>query len=469
MKRKLLFVIFICLAGLLSYTVFLAVAQTESGTENFAIVSGKWERGQPEKIHLYMMENGALKELASSTVAGDSTFAVVCKPDKQGDFFYIGKNQTQEDRYAFFLKPGDMLNLTVNDSACLLNGKSSPENTAMTLWREFVREMEAKSVYNMRNRSTYADFFPLLEQKLKDLQNYPKSKTGNSAFDNGFEKYRNINLLDIAVSYLFKPRTVHPKPEDFPDYYRNLNIADFTTTAYLLQYPDGIGLIDKVLMAKKIWIEKSAVNSNDGFMSEIGAVRNDTVKGEFALQYALRQKTYIGLSDFEEKYGKYLITENQKIRLRNRKNTLTQLKENMPAIDFAFPDITGKEISLSSFKGKAVYIDFWATWCGPCNREIPFLQKLEADYHGKDVVFLSVSIDASKDREKWKDFVKSKGLKGVQLFAGNEGNRELSKAYRISGIPRFVLVGKDGGIANIDAPRPSSPEIRPLLDSMLKN
>jgi thiol-disulfide isomerase/thioredoxin len=456
--------------GLLSYTTFM-LAATQAGyeTKSLAVISGKWERRQPEKIYLYRMEDGALKELASSIVAGDGTFALTCKPDEHGDFFYIGKNQTQEDRYAFFLKPGEMLNLTVNDSACILNGEISPENTAMILWLEFVREMEAKSVYNMRNRSTYADFFPLLEQKLKDLQNYPKSKTGNSAFDNSFEKYRDINLLDIAVSCLFKPRTVHPKQEDFPDYYRKLNIADFTETAYLLQYPDGIGLIDKVLTAKKIWIEKSEGNSNDGFMSEISAIRNDTIKGEFALQYALRQKTYIGLSDFEEKYGKYLITENQKIRLRNRKNTLTQLKESMPAIDFSFPDITGKEVSLSSFKGKAIYIDFWATWCGPCNREIPFLRKLEAEYHGKDVVFLGVSIDASKNREKWKNFVKSKEMKGVQLFAGDEGSKKLSKAYKISGIPRFVLIGKDGGIVNTDAPRPSSSEIRPLLDSMLKN
>ena len=59
-------------------------------------------------------------------------------------------------------------------------------------------------------------------------------------------------------------------------------------------------------------------------------------------------------------------------------------------------------------------------------------------------------------------------MKGVQLFAGDEGSKELAKAYKISGIPRFVLVGKDGSIVSSDAPRPSSSEIRPLLNSLLK-
>ena len=465
MKRRIFFLSFALLTVLFSVqTTVWAEKRTVT-----ALVYGKWERGGlTEKIHLYRMNNGTLEELTSTVIANDSTFVFTCKPGA-GDFFYIGKNKLPENRYAFFLKPGDVLDFTVNDSTYLLNGNNnSPENKAMTRWHDFVLEMEAQSVYFMKNHSNYVDFFPLLEQKLKDLENYPKNPTNNSEFYNAFEKYTNLNLLDIAISYLFKPRTAHPSAKDFPDYYRNLDLADLTKTTDLLKYPEGVGLIDKVLVCKRSWIEKTTVNQAEGFLSEINTIPNDTIKGEFILYYAPRQKTYIGLADFEVKYGKYLITDNQKIRMRTLKNALTPAKENTPAIDFSFPDINGNEVSLSGLKGKAVYIDFWATWCGPCIKEIPALQKLEADYHGKDIVFLSISIDALKDKKKWETFVTSREMKGVQLFAGDEGSKELAKTYKISGIPRFVLVGKDGSIVSSDAPRPSSSEIRPLLNSLLK-
>jgi thiol-disulfide isomerase/thioredoxin len=461
MKQKTL------LLALLSIVVFSA--RTSVWAENStAVIHGKWDRGQLDKIYLYRMANETLEELASVAVAGDGDFNFICKPAGQGDFFYIGRNDLQEDRYAFYLKPGDILDFTVNDSSYTLNGNdNSPENRELTRWHDFVQEMEAKSVYFMRNQSTYVDFFPLLEQKLKDLENYPESMTGNPVFDNNFEQYKNLNLLDIAVSYLFKPRAAFPEGEDFPDYYRNLDLADFTTTD-LLKYPDGIILIDRIIICKKLWIERMDTNPVEGFLSEISSIPNDTIKGEFALRYAQHRQTLIGLTDFEDKYGNYLVTGNQKLRLRNMKNALTSATGNTPAIDFSFPDITGKEVSLSSLKGKAVYIDFWATWCAPCIKEIPFLQKLEADYRGKDVVFLSISFDTSKDKTKWKNFVSSREMKGIQLFAGDKGKKELSEAYKISAIPRFALVGKDGNFVNPDAPRPSSPELRLLLDSLLK-
>ncbi|MDR0506402.1 MAG: TlpA family protein disulfide reductase [Dysgonamonadaceae bacterium] len=453
---------------LLLTTVFSA--RTSVWAENSTtVIHGKWDRGLLDKIYLYRMANGTLEELASSAIADDGDFNFICKPAKQGDFFYIGKNRLPEDRYAFYLKAGDVLDFTINDSSYALNGNgNSPENRELTRWHDFVLEMEAKSVYFMKNLSTYVDFFPLLEQKLKDLENYPESMTGNPVFDKNFEQYKNLNLLDITVSYLFKPRAAFPEGEDFPDYYRNLDLADITTTTELLNYPDGIALIDRILMYKKLWIERAGINPIEGFLTEIGSIPNDTIKGEFALQYAQRQQTLVGLNDFENRYGKYLITDSQKHRLKNMKKAFPVMAENTPASDFSFPDITGKKVSLSSFKGKAVYIDFWATWCAPCIREIPFLQKLEADYQGKDIVFMSVSFDASKDKTKWKDFVTSKEMKGIQLFAGDEGKTELSEAYKILAIPRFVLVGKDGNIVNSDAPRPSSTELRLLLDSLLK-
>ena len=136
-----------------------------------------------------------------------------------------------------------------------------------------------------------------------------------------------------------------------------------------------------------------------------------------------------------------------------------------PAIDFTYEDRTGKSHSLSDFKGNVVYVDVWATWCGPCKREIPFLQELEADFHGKDLTFLSVSVD--DDRTAWEVMLDEKEMGGVQLIGDKGWGSELMQSYAINGIPRFLLIDKEGNIISLMAPRPSSEEIRELLDSNL--
>jgi len=127
-----------------------------------------------------------------------------------------------------------------------------------------------------------------------------------------------------------------------------------------------------------------------------------------------------------------------------------------------------KEIT-DRYAGKVIFIDIWATWCGPCKKEMPAMKALEAEYKdNKDIVFMGISVDASKNIQKWKDFVIKEQLPGVQLFAGDMAGPALSKPYKITGIPRFMLVGKDGSLLYMDAPRPSSSEIRAVLNDALK-
>lgn len=74
-----------------------------------------------------------------------------------------------------------------------------------------------------------------------------------------------------------------------------------------------------------------------------------------------------------------------------------------------------------------------------------------------------VSVDESKDKQKWLDFIKTEGLKGVQLLAG--GWSKITKDYKITGIPRFMVFDKKGNIVSVDAPRPSSPELKKMLEN----
>lgn len=133
--------------------------------------------------------------------------------------------------------------------------------------------------------------------------------------------------------------------------------------------------------------------------------------------------------------------------------------------DFTFLDVNDKEVALSAFKGKYVYIDCWATWCGPCKQQLPFLQKLERKYEGKEIVFVSISSDSNRD--KWKKMVKEQKLGGVQLSEKLPTHSELSSYFMINAIPRFIILDKEGKVFDPNTTRPSDPATAELLDSLL--
>lgn len=151
----------------------------------------------------------------------------------------------------------------------------------------------------------------------------------------------------------------------------------------------------------------------------------------------------------------------------NQKASAKKL-ENAVAPSFDYENHKGGKTKLEDLRGKYVYIDVWATWCGPCRAEIPHLKKVEEKYHGKNIEFISISVDVDKDHEKWQKFVTEKQLGGIQLFADKNWNSDFIKAFGINSIPRFLLIGPDGKVLKADAARPSSAQLTELLDSLLK-
>ena len=153
---------------------------------------------------------------------------------------------------------------------------------------------------------------------------------------------------------------------------------------------------------------------------------------------------------------------------RKAKLLLNNALNNSMASPFDYLNFKGGNTKLSDFNGKYVYIDVWATWCGPCIAEIPFLKKVEEKYEGKNIAFVSISVDVQKDFEKWKKFVKDKQLGGIQLFADKNWNSDFIKSFGINSIPRFILIDPSGKVVSADAARPSDSKLSEQLDALLK-
>lgn len=121
-----------------------------------------------------------------------------------------------------------------------------------------------------------------------------------------------------------------------------------------------------------------------------------------------------------------------------------------PNIMGSLPD--GSPFSLEELRGKAVLVDVWATWCGPCQRESPYLEKIKTEFSANDnIAFLNVSLD--KNVNTWKKHIAKDGrMKGINIV--NDGS--IYQEYQISGVPRYILIDKHGKIINYDAESPSS-------------
>ncbi|MEZ5031736.1 MAG: TlpA disulfide reductase family protein [Saprospiraceae bacterium] len=230
-------------------------------------------------------------------------------------------------------------------------------------------------------------------------------------------------------------------------------------------------LVRKYLMEEKLLnMEALAEIEEEAALDE--AI--DAIRGELTRFYAaagdidslVTREATGSLEPMLTSYSRYL---KSSIALKK------ELPNGSPSPSFSdFENIDGTTTSLSDLKGHYVYVDVWATWCGPCKAEIPHLKEVEQAYHDRNIRFVSLSIDDDrthgdswdKAREDWKAMVAEKELGGIQLFAPNGWKTDFVTAYKINGIPRFILIDPDGNIVSPDAPRPSSSKLKELLDSL---
>lgn len=148
--------------------------------------------------------------------------------------------------------------------------------------------------------------------------------------------------------------------------------------------------------------------------------------------------------------------------------TLSQLGPGTEAADFEMQDTEGRTVRFWDVikRGKITYIDFWATWCGPCCAEIPFVEKLVEKYKGNEKIqFVSISLDDKLD--KWHEKLNRDKPTWEQYVIPENFDSKFAREYNIRAIPRFMVFDGKGRIISTNANRPSSPEIENTLNQLI--
>ncbi len=135
------------------------------------------------------------------------------------------------------------------------------------------------------------------------------------------------------------------------------------------------------------------------------------------------------------------------------------------APNFVLIDKNGKPYSLNTFKGTYIYIDVWASYCGPCIKEFPYFEQLKLDFKDKNITFVSVSLDRKEG--DWLSSVAKNNMTAYQLKAENDWSSEFVKDYNLNyfGIPYYIIIDPNGTVIKLPGPKPS--EARKVLNEIL--
>ena len=380
-----------------------------------------------------------------------------------------------------YLEPGDNVTLTLNpeqfDETLRLAGNGAEESNyllAKYLLNEKYND-KMKGIYSSSPEEFAGSMDEIKKENKQHLDSYSKAhKNMNSDFLKN-EKSSILytwatDKINYPAYYPYYAGADAPELELGDDYFSfmdQIDMNDETAFENNRQYAQMVNAYINGMGAKA---GKGIDNLAGMFDAAESKIKSNKIKSGIlskTLTNFLNYNDATGAGKYIEMFNKMSTDDKQKKAIAETHSTALKLLIGKPAPTFNYTNTKGEEVPLENLRGKSVYVDVWATWCGPCKREIPHLKELEEKYHeNNDIVFMSVSIDQMKDKDKWLKMVEEKELSGVQLMADKDWKSSICKDYAIRGIPRFLLIDKDGNIMDKNAPRPSSKEIKEVMANL---
>ena len=436
------------------------------GKVDYAVLSGKVSsvdaKGENQKL-LLLQNDEVVKEIP---VQADGTFRDTIREIGDNHFYYLVENPAVQT--PLYLANGTNMELTLNEevSKTMVSGSQTKQTQYLIERNSFINDRINGADSNLFGqkpqefKENVKAFFAELDKKLKAY-----------GFDEEFvknqEKWTNYKFIEYLTIFPTYHRYTSGDEAILPDdFYAERDGIDYDNA-------EEFRTIDtyRDLVRSKFYTIINNPNDAENikkFISEVNALKSDNIRADLAKgTFQLISPSSTVNKEIFDFINKNVTDEKVKEAAKKAYDVATKLTSGSPSPKFSnYENFNGGTNSLDDFKGKVTYIDIWATWCLPCRGEIPALKELEKKFHGKDVAFVSISIDQNKD--EWKEFVKSEDLKGVQLFAENAFESQFIQDYGIRQIPTFIIIDKEGKIVNADAPRPSSDEITGLLEGLLK-
>ncbi|WP_430933190.1 TlpA family protein disulfide reductase [Saccharicrinis sp. 156] len=434
---------------------------------DYAVFTGKIDNLDIKEITLAKADRSFSKKIA---VDPNGTFADTIKADPGLYLLTAGKN-----RSSVYLYNGSAVNITADakdfNASLNVSGKGAAATNYMIFKNKKTAELkgEGMDVYKLEE----ADFKNKFKEINKTLNAKLDTAQGITPAFKSLEK-RNLNydyLLELsryAGGYhrQWAKKRGYKASEEFLAELKEIDLNNDIDFYFSSAYKK---LVHRHYNEEiKQLIKKESIDYGLVKVTVYSTIPNQTIKNELIFSGAENQ--IYNTEKFEDFYNIFMgasTNEENNAKITEIYNQLIKLNKGQRSPKFVdYENNAGGTLSLDDLKGKYIFIDVWATWCGPCVAELPYLKRLEKEYSGKNISFLSISMDDQKDHDKWTKMIADKGLGGIQVLADSAFKSQFIQDYEIRSIPRFILIDPEGLIVTQHAPRPSSPEIIDLFNSL---
>jgi thiol-disulfide isomerase/thioredoxin len=459
--------------------------KTDTRKSSIAFVSGKFVNwNYNANVTIQRVVDGGLEKINSISNSKEKSFLLPCVVKEEG-FYYLNSPRWI---LRVYLKPADKLELAIDGmsgSYEVING--SEENKLMQKWQQLISPI---TNYGYNSLSIQKDSFDLnsylntyesLESSIVNFRNNidhtgPRfSKLFKMAIDVDKELAPVLFLFNSSAKTINGFRTTPKNFNNVPSFYNRFIHAGKFNDASILNIGEGrscMNLYTKLVIAALPEEKRKQLSLSEMLGLKINAISNDTLKSYF-LKDQMSEIEVNNLTEFRstfepyKKYTKPAAVKKKYMDVYNQFSSDTAYV-GKSSYNFSLPDSTGRMISMKDFKGKVVFVDVWATWCGPCREQFPFLKEIEEEYKdNNNIVFMGITIDRARDRQKWINTIKKENLPPLQLF--DDMGKTFARKYEIVGIPRFLLVSKDGKWIEVRCPRPEAKEeLKRYLDKALQ-
>ena len=454
-----------------------AGADSISTTINCTIHGLKNERSLnwlPSGLFLYQLKNGEAVSLGFQRpdAKGNCSFNL----DAQEGIYFFKKagGKGLDFKYTIYLKPGDkkkvdfyLSSSSIDYDRCVIT-RPNIETKYLQSWLEkmnkYIEETKKIPLGNALDKQ--------YEQFQMDASSFLLSiKTDNNYFNEWLadKVYTDLHYVRAASYFRFgRINASNDSSASVQSYYKPLYDTKIINDQRLLRSEHGMELLDNIFSYRKVkegGLDKAIANY---FSPENASeIQNTRVKVAFLLHKMPGIKNYEDFVKYVQPYQILFITPEQKTAYQKKYEDLYLFAKGSTAYNFSLKDTRDQTVSLSDFKGKVVVMDIWAMWCAACLNEKPFYQKVEEAFKDRDdIVFIGVSHDGQAKKERWKAFVEKKGWTNIELLS--EYDESIGKYYKIESIPRLMIFDKDGKIVTVDAPPPSDPAFKKLIEQTLK-
>lgn len=442
------------------------IACKEEPKVEYAIITGKILNKDFENLTIQNYDRTFEETL---DISENGSFIDTVLVEGNSYVLYDGKNPV-----FMHLEPGFNINVNYDakdfENSIEITGKGSEVSNYLVLKRKKEKELfgNAKDTYSL-NEEEYKEKLNIIKeaqiQLLVNSKGIPNEYLEKEK--RNIEYFYLNRLSDYENAYKY-----FTKKQDFKvseDFLSELEGLDYTNSIDFEFSNDYKRIVtDNYRNEANNLAKRDSIKRDLAFLKTVSAIENETIKNGLLFDYANFNMGYS--EDVDALYKSFMsnsTNDKNNAKITEKYNKLKALNTGKPSPEFVdYENYAGGTTSLEDLKGKYIYIDVWATWCGPCIAEIPSLKKVEEQFHDNNIKFVSISIDKPSDHEKWKTMVKEKELSGIQLFADNEWKSGFVTDYQISGIPRFILIDPEGNIVKANAPRPSSPKLVELFKEL---